>query len=54
MRLHYEVQGQGFPLIILHGLFGSLDNWRTQSKGLGRFFKIYVGGSLGVGPGYVL
>src|SRR5437870_5610761 len=22
--------------------FGSLDNWRTQSKGLGRFFKVYA------------
>lgn len=42
MRLHYEVQGQGFPLIILHGLFGSLVNWRTQSKGLARFFRVYA------------
>jgi esterase len=42
MRLHYEVQGQGFPLIILHGLFGSLDNWRTQSKQLGLFFTVYA------------
>jgi len=42
MQLHYEVQGQGFPLIILHGLFGSLDNWRTQSKGLAPFFKVYA------------
>jgi esterase len=42
MRLHYKVQGQEFPLIILHGLFGSLDNWRTQSKQLGRFFTVYA------------
>ncbi len=42
MQLHYEVQGQGHALFILHGLFGSLDNWRTQSKSLSRFFKVYA------------
>ena len=27
--LHYLDQGQGRPLVILHGLFGTLDNWQT-------------------------
>lgn len=32
MRLHFESRGFGPPLIIMHGLFGSLDNWRTMSR----------------------
>ncbi|MBI4524034.1 MAG: alpha/beta fold hydrolase [Deltaproteobacteria bacterium] len=42
MQLHHEVQGEGRPLIIIHGLFGSLENWRTQSKNLSRFFRVYT------------
>jgi pimeloyl-ACP methyl ester carboxylesterase len=29
VKLHYESIGQGEPLIILHGLFGSSANWRS-------------------------
>lgn len=32
MMLHYEEAGSGRPLIILHGLFGSGDNWRSPAK----------------------
>ena len=32
MLLHYLDQGQGRPLIILHGLFGTLDNWQTLAR----------------------
>lgn len=32
MHLNVQSYGQGFPLIILHGLFGSLDNWTTVSR----------------------
>jgi esterase len=41
MRLHYQVQGQGSPLVILHGFLGSLDNWHTASKRLSESFKVY-------------
>lgn len=34
MRLHYQSIGQGPPLVILHGLFGSADNWRSIAKAL--------------------
>lgn len=30
--LNYKSIGEGQPLIILHGLFGSLDNWLTLGK----------------------
>ncbi len=30
--LHYLDQGQGRPLVILHGLFGTLDNWQTLAR----------------------
>lgn len=32
MQLHYQTLGQGQPLILLHGLFGSSDNWGTIAK----------------------
>lgn len=32
MLLHYLDQGQGRPLVILHGLFGTLDNWQTLAR----------------------
>lgn len=32
MQLHYQTLGQGLPLILLHGLFGSGDNWGTVAK----------------------
>jgi esterase len=42
MELHYERSGQGHPLIILHGLFGSLENWRTLSKAFAQSFTVFV------------
>ena len=32
MDLNYKTFGQGDPLVILHGLFGTLDNWQTLGK----------------------
>ncbi len=40
MQLHYEKTGSGFPVIILHGLFGSSDNWRTIAKNLSSLFLV--------------
>lgn len=30
--LHYKTYGQGPALVILHGLFGMLDNWQTLAR----------------------
>jgi esterase len=40
MQLHFESYGQGPPLIILHGLFGSLENWHSLSRNLAADFRV--------------
>jgi esterase len=40
MNLHFEAVGEGRPLIILHGLLGSADNWRSMSRRLGAHYKV--------------
>ena len=42
MRLHYRKYGAGEPLIILHGLFGSSDNWHTLARQWGQYFQVYA------------
>ncbi|MDH4089914.1 MAG: alpha/beta fold hydrolase [Cyclobacteriaceae bacterium] len=42
MKLFFREYGQGQPLIILHGLFGSSDNWLTQAKLFSTTFKVYT------------
>ena len=42
MELFYREYGQGEPMIILHGLFGSADNWMTQAKMLSQHFHVYT------------
>jgi pimeloyl-ACP methyl ester carboxylesterase len=40
MKLHCQVIGSGQPLVILHGLFGSSDNWRGIAKQLAEYAQI--------------
>jgi esterase len=42
MKLHYRKIGEGQPLIILHGLFGSSDNWQTLGKKLAEDYEVYL------------
>ena len=42
MQLNFKKTGNGEPLIILHGLFGSLDNWLTLAKKLGEHFEVFI------------
>jgi len=42
MKLHYRTFGEGKPLFILHGLFGSSDNWQTLGKRLSEKYKVYL------------
>jgi esterase len=42
MKLFYRKYGNGPPLIILHGLYGSSDNWVTIAKALSDLFTVYL------------
>jgi esterase len=40
--LQSKVFGEGKPLVILHGLFGMLDNWQGLAKQFGQFFETHI------------
>ncbi|GAB4237426.1 MAG: alpha/beta fold hydrolase [Ekhidna sp.] len=42
MKLHFRTLGEGEPLIIMHGVFGSSDNWQTLGKVFSEHFKVYL------------
>ncbi len=42
MKLFSRTIGEGQPLLILHGLFGSSDNWQTHAKKLSEYFKVFL------------
>ncbi|GAA4827528.1 alpha/beta fold hydrolase [Algivirga pacifica] len=42
MELHYRRTGEGSPLIILHGLFGSSDNWMSIGKTLAEKHELFL------------
>ncbi len=41
-KLNYKEFGEGQPLIILHGLFGMLDNWNSFAQELKDEFHIFL------------
>lgn len=42
MKLNFKKSGSGPPLVILHGLFGSLDNWFSIAKELVEHYTLYL------------
>jgi len=40
MKLHYETRGDGPPVLILHGLFGSHQNWLPVARELSGTFRV--------------
>ena len=40
--LHFKTYGSGYPVVILHGLFGMLDNWSTFGKSMAERYMIYL------------
>ncbi len=42
MKLNFKKTGTGKPLVILHGLFGSADNWFSIAKELEKDFTLYL------------
>ena len=42
MNLFFRQSGKGDPLIILHGLFGSSDNWYSLAKVFSEHYTVYL------------
>ena len=42
INLNHKTFGQGNPIVILHGLFGTLDNWQTLGKQLAENHTVYL------------
>lgn len=42
MQLFFRESGQGRPIIILHGLMGSSDNWLPQAKMLSDEYRVFI------------
>jgi esterase len=42
MQLHFRQLGQGRPLVMLHGLFGSLENWLGVAPRLAETFHVFL------------
>lgn len=42
MKLNYKEFGSGKPMIILHGLLGSLDNWQSLAKRFAENFHVFT------------
>jgi esterase len=41
MKLFYRELGQGQPIVIMHGIFGSSDNWLTQARILSEKYRVF-------------
>ena len=42
MQLHFKQLGRGEPLVLLHGLFGSSDNWLGVAPRLAEKFHVFI------------
>ncbi len=48
-QLHYQVAGQGAPVVLLHGLSGSTRWWARNVPALARHFRVYLIDLIGFG-----
>lgn len=40
LELHFDERGEGEPLLILHGLYGSNNNWQPHARWLAEHFRV--------------
>ncbi|SRR6056297_309777 len=40
--LHHKILGKGEPVIILHGLFGMLDNWKSFARSMASDYQLIL------------
>jgi 4,5:9,10-diseco-3-hydroxy-5,9,17-trioxoandrosta-1(10),2-diene-4-oate hydrolase len=48
-RIHYTVQGEGSPVILIHGFLDSLQTWRHNAQALAQHHRVYSIDVLGFG-----
>ncbi|EFJ09237.1 hypothetical protein SELMODRAFT_160384 [Selaginella moellendorffii] len=48
-RIHYVVEGQGAPVLLVHGFGASAFHWRYNIPELAKYFKVYAMDLLGFG-----
>lgn len=41
-RMNYKVAGKGFPLLFVHGLGGSIENWDDQFPVFSKKYRVYT------------
>ena len=49
VTVHYETAGEGFPLVLLHGIGGNIRSWRRQLAALSADFKVIAWDAPGSG-----
>ncbi len=42
MKLHSQIFGEGAPLLIMHGVFGMGDNWKTLARRWSEHYQVHV------------
>uniref|UniRef100_A0A2P2KRL2 Uncharacterized protein MANES_02G095700 n=1 Tax=Rhizophora mucronata TaxID=61149 RepID=A0A2P2KRL2_RHIMU len=48
-KIHYVVQGEGFPIVLIHGFGASAFHWRYNIPELAKRYKVYALDLLGFG-----
>jgi pimeloyl-ACP methyl ester carboxylesterase len=49
VRLYYEEQGEGQPVLLLHNYFGTLEVWSAQREALSRYCRVIIADARGHG-----
>jgi pimeloyl-ACP methyl ester carboxylesterase len=49
LTIHYEIEGEGCPLIILHGMGNNSQSWKKQLRGLSEQFTVIAWDAPGYG-----
>lgn len=42
MKLNFKQYGAGKPIVIMHGMFGMLDNWQYVAKELAEEYMVFL------------
>ncbi|MBT2655142.1 alpha/beta hydrolase [Bacillus sp. ISL-18] len=49
LKIHFEIEGEGAPLIILHGMGNNSQSWKKQLKGLSEHYTVIAWDAPGYG-----